>query len=90
MKKVMHKEKANYSIAAYVLGIASIVFGIFEPLPGIIFGIIGLTLARRQNDMLSMKARKFSTIGIIIGVIIVIASLILVSISWGNIFAGFN
>ncbi len=76
----MVSKKIDYGVAAYIFGIASIVFAIFKPDAGIVLGIIGLVLGRRQNDVLSQRARKFSTIGIILGIIVLILTVVLVSV----------
>lgn len=69
----------NFDCAAYVLGIASIVFGVFLPVSGVILGIIGLVLAKRQKTILSKRANKFSTMGIVVGVIMYLLNWIMLS-----------
>ena len=66
-------EKGVHSIASYILGILSIVIAIFQPLAGIILGIIGLVQGRNGKDDLSRKGRKLSIWGIVIGVVIFLA-----------------
>jgi hypothetical protein len=77
----MVDKRADFGCASYVIGITSIVLAITggAGIGGIILGIIGLVLSKRQNDLLSRKARKFSLIGIILGVIFFILYIISVS-----------
>jgi len=63
-------------LASYVLGILSIVFAFFQPVPGIILGIIGFNLSKKEKGDFSKKARKYNKLGIILGVIILIATII--------------
>ena len=60
----MGETKVNYDCAAYVLGIVSIVTGIFLSisLAGVVLGIVGLVLARRQKTELSKRAKKLNLI----------------------------
>jgi len=57
---------------AYILGIVSIVMAIFQPLAGIIFGIIGLVQNKKEK---SKKAKKLNIIGIVIGVVLFLVSI---------------
>ncbi len=59
---------------AYTLGILSIVLAFFIPLAGVILGIIGLVQNKKEKSKIS---KKLNIIGIIIGVIIFIATLAL-------------
>jgi len=70
-------EKEDQSVVSYVLGIVSIVMAIFTPLAGIVFGIIGLTQSKKQKTKLSEKAKKLNIIGIILGIILFIVTIIL-------------
>lgn len=72
----MAKNKEDKSVAAYILGIMSIVFAFFQPVPGIILGIIGVAMSKKQSGALANKAKKFSIIGIVIGVIVLVISLV--------------
>ena len=77
----MVETKVNYDCAAYVLGIVSIVTGIFLSisLAGVVLGIVGLVLARRQKTELSKRAKKLNLIGIIVSVAMYILNLVLLS-----------
>ena len=57
---------------AYTLGILSIVLAFFIPLAGVILGIIGLFLNKKEK---SKAAKKLNIIGIVIGIIIFVATL---------------
>jgi uncharacterized membrane protein YdcZ (DUF606 family) len=69
-------DKINSGLVSYILGIVSIVTAFFSPLAGIIFGIIGLSQSSKQKDAVSKKAKTLNMIGIIIGVIVLIISII--------------
>lgn len=67
--------KTDLSIVAYIFGVMSIILGILSPLAGIVFGFVGLTYSKKQKTALSQKGRKFSTIGIIIGIVLLVVAL---------------
>lgn len=71
------KDKINFEIPAFVLGIISIVQAIFTPLTGLIFGIIGVVMSYRQKTPLSKRAKVLNWIGIVIGAVLFILVLIL-------------
>jgi len=52
---------------AAILGILSVVLAFFQPLAGIVLGIIGLVQNRQEK---SKTAKRLNIIGIIIGVIV--------------------
>ncbi len=70
-------EKEDLSVVSYVLGVVSIVMAIFTPLAGIVFGIVGLFQSKKQKTKLSEKAKKLNIIGIILGIILFIVTIIL-------------
>ncbi len=72
----MVEKKQNFEIVSYVLGIVSIVMAFFSPVAAIVFGIIGINLSKKQKTELSKRAKKFSIIGIILGVILLIVSIL--------------
>jgi hypothetical protein len=65
---------AEHKGVAYTLGILSIVFAFFIPLAGVILGIIGLIQNKKEKSKIS---KKLNIIGIIIGAIVFIATLVL-------------
>ncbi|MBT96689.1 hypothetical protein CMI49_01165 [Candidatus Pacearchaeota archaeon] len=69
--------KENFETASYVLGIISIVLAFFTPLAGLILGIIGLRLSKRQKSELSKKAKRYNTLGIILSLIFFIITIII-------------
>ena len=79
----MVDKKQDFGIASYVLGIMSIVLGIFNPLAGVVFGFIGISLSKKQKNELSTKSRKLNIIGIIVGLVVLIATV--VAAIWGAI-----
>ncbi len=68
----MVKEKYDFSNVCYTLGIVSIVMAFFQPIAGIVFGIIGLVLGKRQQTPISLRGKKFSIIGLVLSIIIAI------------------
>jgi hypothetical protein len=75
MKKMVVTSKEDYSQISYILGIISIVLAFFTPLAALIFGIIGVVIGKKQNTSLSEKGRKYSKIGIILSIILIILSI---------------
>jgi len=73
----MVDKKTDFSLASYIFGIVSIVLAFFTPLAGLVFGILGLVYSKKQKTVLSLKAKKLSTIGIILSIILIIVSLII-------------
>ena len=63
---------------AYILGILSIVFSFFVPLAAIILGIIGLVQNKKEKSKI---AKKLNIIGIVIGTIIFLATLLITYLS---------
>jgi len=63
---------------AYIFGILSIVIALFIPLAGIILGIIGLFQNKRDN---SRKAKIMNIIGIVLGTLLFIATLVVTYMS---------
>ncbi|GBE19907.1 MAG TPA: DUF4190 domain-containing protein [Candidatus Pacearchaeota archaeon] len=68
-------DKKDSGTIAYTLGIVSIVLAFFQPLAGIILGVIGLSKSKKEKSELSKRAKKLNIIGIILGVIIFIATI---------------
>ena len=64
--------------ASYVLGILSIVFGFLSPLGGLVLGIIGVNLGKGKSEM-AVKGKKYSKIGIVVSIIMLI---ITIGVSW--------
>ncbi len=58
------KEKRG---SGYIFGILSIVFAFFVPLAGVILGIIGLVLNKKEK---SRKAKIMNILGIIFGILV--------------------
>jgi len=75
-KKITKKfeSKQDFESVSYTMGIVSIVFAFFSPLAGFVFGIVGLTLSKKQNTSVSKKAKKLNIIGIILSVILLLIS----------------
>jgi uncharacterized Tic20 family protein len=71
------KEKINFEIPAYLLGILSVVGWVSSPLMSLILGIIGLILSFKQETRLSKTSKILNIIGIIISIVILIVVIIL-------------
>jgi len=71
------KKEEDFSIIAYMFGIVSIVLAFFTPAAGIVFGIIGIIQSKRQKTSLSARAKKLSTIGLALSIILLVVSLVL-------------
>lgn len=65
-------DKEYFSVVSYTLGILSIVFAFFNPLAGLVLGIIGFTQSKKQKTDISKKAKKFNKIGIILSIIFLV------------------
>ncbi len=77
----MPAKKEGKDIVSFVLGIISIVLAFFNPLPAIVFGIIGLVESKDEKSQIAKKAKKLNILGIIIGSILFLASVVLLAIS---------
>ena len=75
----MVKQQIEIGQVSYTLGILSIVFAFISPLGGIILGIVGLIQSRKPTSPILKKARILNTIGIILGIVIVLVGLIFIS-----------
>ncbi len=73
----MVDKKTDFSLVSYTFGIMSIVLAFFTPFAGLVFGIIGVVQSKKQKTALSLKAKKLSTIGIVLSVILLIVSLVI-------------
>jgi len=71
------KEKIDFALTSYILGIVSIVTAVFQPLLGIILGIIGLIQSNRQKTNISRLSKKLNIIGIVVGVVLFAVTIIL-------------
>jgi len=82
----MVDKKFDFGNTSYIIGILSIVFAAtFNPLPGIILGIVGLVLSKRQKDPASARGKKFSTIGIIVSLIVLLITILAASLIGTNV-----
>jgi len=73
---VMAEKKEDFSVEAYVFGIASIIFAIVSSLIGIILGIVGLVMSKKQKGKYSERARKLSKIGLILSIVIFVLTIL--------------
>ena len=76
IKKAGNNMKEEVTQTSYTLGILSIVLGFFQPLAAIVLGIVGLIQSKKSTSELGKKAKKLNTIGIIIGIVVLILYLI--------------
>ena len=79
----MKEEENNLGIASVLLGIISITLSILSPLvlSAIVFAAIGLIFSVKQTNKTKWKkwGKILSIIGIILGILIIIASYVLVT-----------
>jgi len=62
---------------SYALGVASIILAFVNIFGGLVAGIVGFNIIKKQNIPLAKKARKLNKTGIIINVIILIIIIVL-------------
>ena len=74
----MGDKKLDFGLAAYVIGIVSIVSGVFQPLSGFILGIVGIVISNKESGELANRGKRLSIIGIIVSVISFILTMLLV------------
>ena len=69
----------------YIIGIVALILSIFNPLPGLILGIVGLVRIKKQRDRISKKAKVLNMLAVIIGIILLALSIVLAytGIDWG-------
>jgi len=73
-------EKINNATLGHGFGILSIVFAFFNPVAGLIIGIIGLRKSKRAK---LKSAKKLNIIGIVLSIVLVILSTVAVIYSSG-------
>ncbi len=81
-------KKQDSTLISYILGILSIVFAVLGSygITGIVLGIIGLKLNKDKKNPLYNKAKTLNKIGLILGIIIFVLSIIaLIVLSYGLI-----
>jgi fumarate reductase subunit D len=71
----MVEKKEDLSSVSYIFGIMSIVLAFFTPLAGLIFGIIGFSLGKKQKTSLAKKGKKLSKIGLIISIVVLVITI---------------
>jgi hypothetical protein len=82
VEKKMVEEKA---ISAYVLGILGIIFAVMvSPLASIVMNIIGLVQSMKVKDELGKKAKRLNIIGLVVGIVVFILTIILVKLGVSN------
>jgi|WetSurMetagenome_2_1015567.scaffolds.fasta_scaffold968465_2 hypothetical protein len=72
----MPEKKEEVGDASYVFGIISIVLAFFTPLAGLIFGVIGLVVGKKDKTSVGKKGAKLSKIGIVISIIVLIITIV--------------
>ena len=66
---MMKKEDSeHFGIASYIFGWISIIFSILQPAFGLGFGIVGLILSSKTQN-LKKESRKLNIIGIILSIL---------------------
>lgn len=82
----MAKEKIDKADVAYVLGILSIVFAFFQPIAGLILGVIGLVQSKKAGHR---KSKKLNIIGVVLSAIFSIVSIYMFIINLGVLTPGY-
>jgi len=72
MKEEKGKNKKDFGMISYTLGIISVIMAFFSPLPGLIFGITGLVLSKKQVNEFSASSKKLNIWGIVLSTILFI------------------
>ena len=87
-KKVkIKREKLNFEIPAYVLGIIAIVQAFFSPIIAVVLSIIGLVFSYRQKTEFSRRARILNYVGLGISLLIIILGIIFyIKLGGSNLF----
>lgn len=70
--------KQDLSFVSYTIGIVSIVMAFFQPLAGLILGIIGFVQSKNKADDLSKRAKKLNIVGMILSIAVVIISAVVI------------
>jgi len=60
------------SKAIYVLGILSIIAAFANPMVGLVSGIIGVVLGKKQKSELAIEGKKLSKLGLILSIVVLI------------------
>jgi uncharacterized membrane protein len=71
-KKKSVDNKVSFALVSYILGIVAIVEAIISPLAGVVFAIIGLVFAKKENSSLARRANKLNIIALVIGIIFLV------------------
>ena len=71
------KGDMDYGFASYIIGIVSIVAGVFAPLAGFVLGIVGINLSKRDKGETSKRGAKLSKIGIIVSIIVLAITILI-------------
>jgi len=65
------------TLSAYILSIVALVLAFFNPIPGLILGIIGLVQSTKHKSKVSQKAKIMSIVAIIVSVVFIVVALII-------------
>jgi len=75
-------DKKDFTHVSYTLGILSIVLGaVFQSIPGLVLGIIGLVQSKKENTPMAKAAKKLNKIGIVISLITLVFTIVMTVIS---------
>lgn len=76
-KKGDMKMEYSKSFLGYVLGIVSIVLAVFNPFPGLVLAIIGLSQSKKEKGALAKKAKVLNTWALVISIVLIILAVVL-------------
>lgn len=68
-ESVLNLEGSQKNMISYILGLISLVIAFFTPLAGAILGIIGLVQNKKEDTLLSKRAKILNIIAIVIGAV---------------------
>jgi len=79
-----NKNHEGRAIVGFTLGILGIIFAIISPFAGIIISIFGLIESSKEKNDLGKKAKKLNIIGLILGVIVLMLTIVFVYLGVSN------
>lgn len=81
-------KKGDMGLVKYILGIVSVVLALFNPLPGLVLGIIGLGI-KSEKTREAKVGKLLCIIGIIVSIVILAVSIYLFVQQGASIFESF-
>jgi small-conductance mechanosensitive channel len=73
-----NKNHEGRAIVGFTLGILGIIFAMISPFAGIVISIFGLIQSSKEKNELGKKAKRLNIIGIILGIIVLVITILLI------------